>query len=128
MGDWADPRPMSPHAFAWRWHVTMAVSILHRVMGVGLYLATIGLAVWLTALAAGPAAYDAVLGWAPAWLIWLKIYGLTAVFAFHFANGVRHFFFDMGAGFKPATANTTAWLVIAFTFAAPAALYLLLQR
>lgn len=106
----------------------MAVSILHRVTGVGLYLGAIAIGVWLTALAAGPAAYDALLGWAPAWLIWTKIYALTAVFAFHFANGVRHLFFDAGAGFKPATANTTAWLVIAFTFAAPAALYLLLQR
>jgi succinate dehydrogenase / fumarate reductase, cytochrome b subunit len=128
MGDWADPRPMSPHAFAWRWHVTMAVSILHRVTGVMLYAGAIGLAVWLVALAAGPGAYHTLLGLAPAWLIWAKIYALVAVLAFHFANGVRHLFWDAGVGFKPATANLTAWLVIVFTFAAPAALYLFVQR
>lgn len=127
MGDWADPRPMSPHALSWRWHVTMAVSILHRVTGVVLYAALIGVAIWLTALAAGPGAYRALFDWFPDWLIWAKLYAIGVALAFHFANGIRHLFWDAGAGFKPSTANMTAWLVIVFSFAAPAALFYFVQ-
>ena len=31
------PRPISPSVTVWRWHITMAASIMHRVTGVGLY-------------------------------------------------------------------------------------------
>lgn len=122
MSGWADPRPMAPHLQVWRFHITMWVSILHRVAGCVLYLGAIGVAAWLAAVAMGPAAYDAVIGWAPLWLIQAKIAAVTAALAFHFANGIRHLFWDAGAGFKPATANMTAWFVVIFTFAAPAAL------
>ena len=30
-------RPIAPHLQIWRWHVTMASSILHRLSGIGLY-------------------------------------------------------------------------------------------
>ena len=31
-------RPLSPHLQVWRWHITMATSILHRATGVALYV------------------------------------------------------------------------------------------
>ena len=37
-------RPLSPHVQIWRWHVTMAGSILHRATGVGLYVGALILA------------------------------------------------------------------------------------
>ncbi|MET0182324.1 MAG: succinate dehydrogenase, cytochrome b556 subunit [Caulobacterales bacterium] len=115
---------MSPHLQVWRFHVTMLVSILHRGAGIILYASLIALAAMLTAIAMGPAAYDALIGWAPFWLIQTKILAFTAALAFHFGNGIRHLFWDAGTGFQPATANLTAWLVILFTFAAPAALFI----
>lgn len=118
----ADPRPLSPHLGVWRWHITMLVSILHRVTGIVLYVGAIGLVVWLGAIALGPRTYDALLGVLPLWLIEAKIAAIVAVLAFHLANGVRHLFWDAGAGFRLATANTTAWFVILFALAAPAAL------
>ena len=36
----------------------MAMSVVHRVTGTGLYLGTVLVAVWLLSLASGPAAYD----------------------------------------------------------------------
>ena len=39
-------RPLSPHVQVWRWHVTMATSIMHRVSGVGLYVGALILAGW----------------------------------------------------------------------------------
>lgn len=125
MAGGADTRPLSPHLGQWRWHITMLVSILHRVTGVALYLGAIGLVVWLCALAAGPDAYGALMGLVPAWLIWTKLYVVTAALGFHAANGVRHLFWDMGKGFQPKTADLTAWLVILFALAAPCGLYAL---
>ena len=59
IGGAADPDyVMSPHIWQWRWHLTMAVSILHRLTGVALYGAALILAGWALALAAGPDAYD----------------------------------------------------------------------
>jgi succinate dehydrogenase / fumarate reductase cytochrome b subunit len=49
---------MSPHLQVWRWHVTMLTSILHRITGVGLYLAGLIAAVWAIALAGGADSYS----------------------------------------------------------------------
>lgn len=115
-------RPLSPHLQVWRWHVTLFVSILHRITGAILFAAAALLVVWLGAIALGPRAYDGLMSLLPAWLIQAKIAAAVFVLAFHLANGVRHLFWDFGAGFRPATANMTAWLVILVAFAAPAAL------
>ena len=50
-------RPLSPHLQTYRWTLTMALSIVHRATGVGLYFGTLLLAWWLIAAASGPAAY-----------------------------------------------------------------------
>ena len=51
------PGPLSPHLQIYRWTWTMAMSIVHRVTGGALYVGIILVAVWLVALASGPAAY-----------------------------------------------------------------------
>lgn len=40
-GELNDSRPLSPHIWSWKWHITMLTSILHRVTGVGLYIGSI---------------------------------------------------------------------------------------
>jgi succinate dehydrogenase / fumarate reductase cytochrome b subunit len=109
----AADRPMSPFLI-WRWHVTMATSILHRATGAALYVGALVLVGWVVALAAGPKAYAAAMGLlgSPAGLFVLA--GLTFCLFYHMANGVRHLVWDFGAGFKPRTADATAWLVLAF--------------
>jgi succinate dehydrogenase / fumarate reductase cytochrome b subunit len=105
---------MSPHLQVWRWHVTMATSILHRATGVALYGGTLILAGWVIALAAGPdafAPYRAVLS-SP--LGELVLFGLTVCLFYHLANGVRHLFWDTGRGLDPKTADMTGWAAIAF--------------
>jgi succinate dehydrogenase / fumarate reductase, cytochrome b subunit len=106
-------RPLSPHLTAYKWGPHMAVSIAHRVMGVVLATVGVGLFVWwLAALASGPEAYASFRYWVVArtemtWLTYLanlaaKIAGIGLSFAFflHMANGIRHFFMDMGANFE----------------------------
>jgi succinate dehydrogenase / fumarate reductase cytochrome b subunit len=125
MANAASSRPVSPHLQVWRWHITMFGSIVHRATGVILYLGAIGLVVWLCLIAAGPTLYDKVLGLVPPWMIYAKLYAVTAVIAYHLVNGIRHLLWDIGWGFQKSTANATGWLVILLALAAPLGLYAL---
>lgn len=111
-------RPLSPFMI-WRWHVTMAASILHRATGSALYVGLLILAGWAVALASGPDAYDMYMGLLGSILGKIVLFGLTVSVFFHLANGVRHLTWDLGKGFEPRTANLTA--VVAYAFAVVAA-------
>ncbi|MDX9996552.1 MAG: succinate dehydrogenase, cytochrome b556 subunit [Phenylobacterium sp.] len=116
-------RPLSPHVQVWRWHVTMATSILHRVSGVGLYVGALILAGWAVSLARGPEAYagfKAALG-SPIGQVILFL--LTAAVFYHLANGIRHLVWDTGRGFGLKSANSSAWFVLFFTAAATLVLW-----
>jgi succinate dehydrogenase / fumarate reductase, cytochrome b subunit len=116
-------RPMSPYVTVWRWHLTMAVSILHRVTGIALYGAALILAAWALSLAAGPDVYDRfrlILG-SPIGKLALIV--ITLSLFFHLANGVRHLVWDFGEGFQPKTADMTAAAVVAFAVLATIAVW-----
>ncbi len=109
----ARPRPLSPHLQVWRWHVTMAASILHRATGVALYGGALILAGWALTLATGPAAYGGYMGALGSIPGKIVLFGLTVSVFFHMANGVRHLFWDAGKAFEPRTADLTAWIAFA---------------
>jgi len=115
----ARERPMAPHLQVWRWHVTMAGSILHRATGVGLYGAAIGLAIWLFALAAGPDVFGIVHAGLTSLPGELLLYAFSVAIAYHFANGIRHLVWDSGRGYAPSTADASGWMVIVFALVAP---------
>jgi len=119
----ARARPLSPHVQVWRWHVTMAASILHRATGVALYGGALILAGWALALASGPGAYGAYMSILASILGRIVLFGVTVSLFFHMANGIRHLFWDAGKGFTPRTADRTAWLALAFGFAAAIAVW-----
>lgn len=119
----AGPRPVSPHLQVWRWHITMAGSILHRATGVALYLGALVAAGWAASLAAGPEAYQAYCGLLGSPLGKLVLIGLTFSAFYHMANGVRHLFWDSGLGFMPRTADMTGAAVIAFGVVATLAVW-----
>jgi succinate dehydrogenase / fumarate reductase, cytochrome b subunit len=116
------PRPISPNiqldGGVWRWHVTMFASILHRASGMGLYVGALVLMAWALSLAAGPGAYGAFQAAAGSIIGKLVLIGLTLCVFYHMANGVRHLAWDVGYGFKPKTADATAWLVFGFALVA----------
>jgi succinate dehydrogenase / fumarate reductase cytochrome b subunit len=113
----AADRPMSPFLI-WRWHITMLTSILHRATGAALYVGALIVVGWVVALAAGPGAYGAYTALLGSPLGLVVMAGLTLCLFFHLANGIRHIVWDFGAGFRLATADATAWLVIAFAVVA----------
>ena len=119
------PRPLSPHLQVWRWHITMATSILHRVTGCGLYVGGLILMGWAVALASGPDFYASYMGLLGSLLGKLVLFGLTVCVFYHMANGVRHLVWDIGKGFLPKTAEFTAVVVIAFALAATVAIWAL---
>jgi succinate dehydrogenase / fumarate reductase cytochrome b subunit len=123
----APSRPVSPHLQIWRWHVTMLASILHRITGIGLTLGTLGIVVWLVALAAGPETFNTVDTLVHTPLVELALYALIAALGFHLLAGLRHLILDAGIGFKRGQANLTAWICVAGMIAAPIALWLTLN-
>lgn len=122
-----EQRPISPHLSIWRWHVTMASSILHRLSGMVLYGAAIGFSLWLMAAAAGPETYEPFMMLLLSPLGQIALYLIVAAIAYHLANGIRHLVFDAGAGLTPGDADTSAWFAILFAFAAPIGLWALLN-
>ncbi len=103
-------RPLSPHLTIWKWGPHMTVSILNRVMGVG--LATVGtlfFTAWLIALGSGKEAYELVMGYAQGWMGYVVAVGLSFAFFLHLCAGLRHFVMDAGAGFELTTNRLWAW-------------------
>jgi succinate dehydrogenase / fumarate reductase, cytochrome b subunit len=125
MSDWTDKRPMSPHTSIWKWHLTMASSILHRVTGVGNYLGIFIVVAWLFATAVGPDYYEplsAVVG-----SIWgqLILFGFSLSISYHLLNGIRHLMMDTGTGYKPKFASFTAGLVMILAIALAVGIWIL---
>jgi succinate dehydrogenase / fumarate reductase, cytochrome b subunit len=106
-------RPLSPHLQIYRWYLTMALSIAHRVTGSALALGLFLLTWWLLALASGPEAFATVQSVMRSWFGILVLFGYTFVVFFHFANGVRHLVWDAGYGFDPKTAYHSGIAVLA---------------
>jgi succinate dehydrogenase / fumarate reductase cytochrome b subunit len=111
-------RPLSPHWQIWRWHVTMAASILHRVTGLLLYLGLLVLAGWALALAEGRSAFGAYADWITSWPGLVLLFLVTLSAFFHLANGIRHLAWDLGFGFKVKTADSTAIIALVFSVVA----------
>jgi succinate dehydrogenase / fumarate reductase cytochrome b subunit len=96
-------RPLSPHLQIYRWSWTMAMSIFHRVTGTANYIGTILVAIWLLAMATGPAAYDAVQGFFGSIVGRLILFGYTWSLIHHMLGGIRHLIWDFGHGMEPGT-------------------------
>ena len=108
-------RPLSPHLQIWRWHATMASSILHRATGVANYIGAILVSVWLIFLASGPEAYAVWerLNVGPLGvLITLGFVGFTFSVSYHLLNGLRHLAWDIGLGLDAKGSNLRSVLII----------------
>jgi len=107
-------RPLSPHLQVWRWHVTMACSILHRGCIMALYVGVLLLAGWALALASGPEAYAGYTDLLGSLIGKLVLFGLTFALLFNLAYTVRQTFWDAGQGFTPKVADMSGAGAIAF--------------
>lgn len=108
-----DPRPLSPHLQVWRWHATMLTSILHRATGIGMYIGTAALTVWLVMLATGTnGAVGFLFEGAMAWVTRIGLILLTFAVTFHWLNGLRFLFWDAGKGFDPKGSSQRSIIIL----------------
>lgn len=91
----------------YRWTLTMAMSIAHRITGVALYFGTLLLVWWLLAAASGASSYANFQGFIGSWFGRLILFGYTFALLHHMLGGVRHLIWDLGYGFG---ANEREWL------------------
>ncbi len=92
-------RPLSPHLQIYRPMLTMMMSIIHRIMGVGLYFGIILLVWWLTAASISDGYFDFVQGFFGHWFGRLLLFGFTWALIHHALGGLRHLLWDTGRGF-----------------------------
>ena len=101
-------RQLSPHLQIYRFAMTMAMSIVHRITGVGLYLGTALLAWWLMAAASGPAYFDFVNAIFGSWIGRLVLFLFSWSLIHHMLGGFRHFIWDTGRGLEAPTRDLFA--------------------
>lgn len=119
-------RPLSPHLTIYRWPISMTLSILHRVTGVALSTGLVILTIWLLALSFGAAAYEPVVGLLGTIIGKLALVGFSFAFFFHFCNGIRHLFWDVGKGFEMRQVIASAWSVVVVSLSLTLLLWMLL--
>ena len=107
-------RPLSPHLQIYRWYFTMALSITHRITGIGLALGLVLFTWWLLALASGPNAFATVQAVVDSWFGVLVLFIYTVVLFYHMGNGIRHLIWDFGYGFDPEVAYRSGAAVLVF--------------
>jgi len=110
-------RPLSPFMFPiwYRFQITSALSILHRLTGIALAVGSILLAWWLVSVAAGGESF----AWTHAFIAspvgLLLLFGWSIAFFYHLCNGVRHLAWDAGYGFELRSAYRSGYGVLAAT-------------
>ena len=105
-------RPLSPHLSVYRWQIQMVTSIVHRATGIALSVGLLLVAWALIALASGPDAFATVTAFCKSWFGMLLLFGFTWSLAFHFLNGIRHLWQDLGIGYEVATFVRAGWVVV----------------
>ncbi len=88
--------------------LTMMMSIAHRITGAGLAVGFALLTWWLVAVSMGPEAYNHVQSFFGSFIGRALLFAFTWALIHHMLGGLRHFVWDMGAGFELATANLMA--------------------
>jgi succinate dehydrogenase / fumarate reductase cytochrome b subunit len=119
-----DKRPLSPHLQIYRPMLTMMMSIVHRITGMGLYFGIILLIWWLTAAAISPDYFATVQGFFGHWFGKLILFGFTWALLHHMLGGLRHLLWDTGRGFGLSTIEWLARANLALSILGTIALWL----
>ncbi len=105
-------RPLSPHLQIYKPQLTAVLSIAHRASGIFLVIGTLLLVFWLIALAQGPESYAQAQSFFGSKLGRLVLLPWVFALFYHLCNGIRHLFWDMGAGFEITTVYASGKIVV----------------
>lgn len=110
-------RPTSPHLSVWRFTLTMTLSILHRILGVGLYIGTLLVILWLGAAALGEDQLAAVNAVYAHPLLQIVFFLYTLTLFQHMAGGIKHLIWDTGRGFEAGSRDAISVATLVFSIA-----------
>ena len=116
MSDKPNPieRPLSPHLQVYRLPMSAKMSIFHRITGVLLTVGLVLLGVWIIAAGLGEERYNQAMALIDTPYTKYIFVGWAFALFYHMGNGIRHMFWDIGAGLNEKAAQKTGSLVLLF--------------
>jgi succinate dehydrogenase / fumarate reductase cytochrome b subunit len=102
----ARSRPLSPHLTIYRFTLTMANSIIHRGLGIAMYVGTLLIVLWLGAAALGEGPFALVSAIYGFWLMQVIFFLATWAVFHHMLGGIRHFVWDSIHALDPVGRET----------------------
>jgi len=120
-----EKNPLSPHLQIYRWHLSMILSIAHRIIGVVNSIAIILICLWTISLLFGEGNYEIIKILFQSSFGKLLIISLSWSFSFHILSEIRHLIWDLGYGFDLKISKITGIITIIGSLALTVLIYLL---
>ena len=120
-----EKNPLSPHLQIYRWHLSMILSIAHRIIGVVNSIAIILICLWTISLLFGEGNYEIIKILFQSSFGKLLIISLSWSFSFHILSEIRHLIWDLGYGFDLKIAKITGVITIIGSLILTILIYLL---
>lgn len=105
-------RPLSPHLEVYRWQLSMATSMIHRITGVGLTLGAVLVVWWFLAASTNAEYFATADAFLTSWFGELVLIGSLWALCYHFCNGIRHLVWDTGRGLELESTKVSGLVVI----------------
>ena len=120
-----EKNPLSPHLQIYRWHLSMILSITHRIIGVVNSVVMILICLWTISLLFGEENYEIIKILFQSFFGKLLIISLSWSFSFHMLSEIRHLIWDLGYGFDLKISKITGIITIIGSLALTILIYLL---
>ena len=120
-----EKNPLSPHLQIYRWHLSMILSITHRIIGIINSVAMILICLWTISLLFGEENYEIIKIIFQSFFGNLLIISLSWSFSFHILSEIRHLIWDLGYGFDLKISKITGIITIIGSLALTILIYLL---
>ena len=120
-----EKNPLSPHLQIYKWHLSMILSIAHRIIGVVNSIAIILICLWTISLLFGEENYEIIKILFQSLFGKLLITSLSWSFSFHILSEIRHLIWDLGYGFDLKISKITGIITIIGSLALTVLIYLL---
>ena len=120
-----EKNPLSPHLQIYRWHLSMILSITHRIIGVVNSVAVILICLWTIFLLLGEENYEIIKILFQSFFGKLLITSLSWSFSFHILSEIRHLIWDLGYGFDLKISKITGVITIIGSLVLTVLIYLL---
>lgn len=105
-------RPLSPHLTIYKPQLNSMTSILSRITAVGLSLAIFLVVWWFLALSTDAEYFALADGLLNSWIGGLIMIGSLWALWYHTLAGMRHLYWDTGAGFDLEKVDRSSYFVI----------------